>query len=137
MPNATRGVSIRRVRIRRQAIELPDFGTADFRQNERNRRDCGSRRRGFLVFRCVVWHMKSARFPASISVYPSRTHGGRRWLHSFDLLMPRKRGLYLSTRTTSASLARSDGGAEIVLDDKISIFVVETPDAVIKALDHG
>jgi hypothetical protein len=33
--------------------------------------------------------------------------------------------------------ARSDGWAEIVLDDKISIFAVETPDAVIKALDHG
>jgi hypothetical protein len=33
--------------------------------------------------------------------------------------------------------ARSDGGAEIVLDDKIFIFVAETPDAVMKALDHG
>jgi hypothetical protein len=32
---------------------------------------------------------------------------------------------------------RSDGGAEIVLDDKIFIFVAETPDAVMKALDHG
>jgi hypothetical protein len=32
---------------------------------------------------------------------------------------------------------RSDGGAEIVFDDKLSIFVAETPDAVIKALEHG
>ena len=31
----------------------------------------------------------------------------------------------------------SDGGAEIVFDNQISIFVAETPDAVIKALDHG
>lgn len=34
-------------------------------------------------------------------------------------------------------MPRSDGGAEIVLDDKIFIFVVETPEAVVKALDNG
>jgi hypothetical protein len=31
----------------------------------------------------------------------------------------------------------SDGGAEIVFDDRFSISVAEKPDAVIKALDHG
>jgi len=30
----------------------------------------------------------------------------------------------------------SDGGAEIVFDDRFSIFVAETLDAVIKALGH-
>jgi hypothetical protein len=34
-------------------------------------------------------------------------------------------------------MLRSDGGAEIVLNDKIFIFVVETPEAVVKALDNG
>jgi hypothetical protein len=29
------------------------------------------------------------------------------------------------------------GGAEILLDDKIFIVVAETPDAVVKSLDHG
>jgi hypothetical protein len=32
---------------------------------------------------------------------------------------------------------RSDGGAEVVLDDKIFIFTAETPAAVVKALDNG
>jgi hypothetical protein len=32
---------------------------------------------------------------------------------------------------------RSDGGAEIVLDDKIFILVAESPDAVMKTLDHS
>jgi hypothetical protein len=31
----------------------------------------------------------------------------------------------------------SSGGAEIVLDDRIFVFVAETPDAVMKSLDHG
>ena len=33
--------------------------------------------------------------------------------------------------------SRSDGGAEIVLDDGLFIFVAESPEAVMKALDHG
>jgi len=32
---------------------------------------------------------------------------------------------------------RPEGGAEIVLDDKILILVAESPDAVMKTLDHG
>jgi hypothetical protein len=32
---------------------------------------------------------------------------------------------------------RSGGGAEILLDDKILILVAESPEAVMKTLDHG
>jgi len=32
---------------------------------------------------------------------------------------------------------RPEGGAKIVLDDKILILVAESPDAVMKTLDHG
>ena len=32
---------------------------------------------------------------------------------------------------------RSNGGAEIVLDDGIFVFVAEAPDAVMKSLDPG
>jgi hypothetical protein len=46
-----------------------------------------------------------------------------------------KKTVFINPNHIRIVKVRSDGGAEIVLDDKISIFVVESPDAVIKALE--
>jgi hypothetical protein len=48
-----------------------------------------------------------------------------------------KKAVFINPAHIRIVMPTSDGGAEIVLDDKISIFVAETPDAVMKALDHG
>ena len=48
-----------------------------------------------------------------------------------------KKAVFINPDHIRVVKARLDGGAEIALDDKISIFVAQTPDAVIKALDHG
>jgi hypothetical protein len=48
-----------------------------------------------------------------------------------------KKAVFINPDHIRIVMPTSDGGAEIVLDDKISIFVAETTDAVIKALDHG
>jgi hypothetical protein len=52
--------------------------------------------------------------------------------------MPRiKKAVFVNPDHIRIVKPSSDGGAEIVFDDRFSIFVAETPDAVIKALDHG
>jgi hypothetical protein len=48
-----------------------------------------------------------------------------------------KKAVFINPDHIRIVMPTSDGRAEIVLDDKISIFVAETPDAVMKALDHG
>jgi len=48
-----------------------------------------------------------------------------------------KKAVFINPDHIRVVKARFDGGSEIVLDDKISILVAETPDAVMKALDHG
>jgi hypothetical protein len=48
-----------------------------------------------------------------------------------------KKAIFINADHIRIVKPRSTGGAEIVFDDKHSIFVAEMPEAVIKALDHG
>jgi hypothetical protein len=45
--------------------------------------------------------------------------------------------VFINPAHVRAVMPRSDGGAEIVLDNKIFVFVAGSPETVVKALDNG
>jgi len=45
--------------------------------------------------------------------------------------------VFINPAHVSLVITRSDGGAEIVLENKDFVFVADSPETVVKALDNG